>query len=323
MFGIDGLGDGAVRQWRPSTAVRIVGGWVAILGCCVVCSTVAAWARGDLGPGLTVLCALAGALAAWFGYGYLRRYRIALGDGTLTVVGVWCTYRIPVQYVVAARATRAGVVYELSNGGRCLAGAVAAPSPRADAAVSAVLAAAATEHALKGLDGGVADFEDAGAGAGTWPRSRSPVRIPRPQSALVSTFGLWARITSRSPRATVLRYALCWLVLAAAYGAFFVAQDSDAATTSSAPTTLPELRVGDCLSDSGDPSTITACTSPHTGQVFMVADSAPGINCDKSDINQSVLPADTSYTVITVWNGTSRTSCLVVTSSITWSVVRN
>ena len=332
---------GAVRQWRPSTTVRLVGGWVAIAGLAVAASTVAAWARGDLAPGLAALGALAGTLAAWFGYGYLHRFRIALGNGLLTVVGVWCTYRIPLQYVVGARATRAGVLFELSNGGRCLAGAVAAPSARADAAVNAVLAASATERSLQelgdgrgyfgqdGVDGTAGAFgapgrdgQD-GQGGGARPRSRGSVRIPGPPPPILATIGLIGRITSRSPRATVIRYALCWLLLAAAYGAFFVAQDSDAATTSTAPTTLPQLKVGDCLTDSADPSTITPCTSPHTGQVFMVADYTPGISCDKSDLDQSRLPSDTSYSVITVWNGTSRTSCLVVTSAITWSVVKS
>ncbi len=326
----DDLAD-AVRQWRPSTTVRVVGGWVAIAGCAVAASTVAAWLRGDLAPGFAALGALAGALAAWFGYGYLHRFRIALSqNGMLIVVGVWCTYRIPLQYVVRARATRAGVLVELSNGGRCLAGAVAAPSLRADAAVSAVLAASATERALLGLGNGDVAFGPdelgtrtgrGGADSGR-PRPRASVRIPGPPPPIVATIGLVGRITSRSPRATVIRYALCWLLLAAAYGAFFVAQDSDAATTSTAPTTLPQLKVGDCLTDSDDPSTITPCTSPHTGQVFMVADYTPGISCDKSDLDQSRLPADASYSVITVWNGTSRTSCLVVTEAITWSVVQ-
>ncbi|MBR7832401.1 hypothetical protein KDL01_03980 [Actinospica durhamensis] len=314
---------GAVRQWRPSTTVRLVGGWVAIAGLAVAASTVAAWARGDLAPGLAALGALAGTLAAWFGYGYLHRFRIALGNGLLTVVGVWCTYRIPLQYVVGARATRAGVLFELSNGGRCLAGAVAAPSPRADAAVNAVLAASATERSLQELGDGRGAFGRDGAAGVAGARPRGSVRIPGPPPPILATIGLIGRITSRSPRATVIRYALCWLLLAAAYGAFFVAQDSDAATTSTAPTTLPQLKVGDCLTDSADPSTITPCTSPHTGQVFMVADYTPGISCDKSDLDQSRLPSDASYSVITVWNGTSRTSCLVVTSAITWSVVKS
>jgi hypothetical protein len=318
------LAGGAVRRWRPSTTVRIVAGWVAIAGCCVLASSLAARARGELAAGPAALCVAAGALAAWFGYGYLHRYRIVLGNGLLIVVGVWRTYRIPLQYVVAARATRAGVLIELSNGGRALAGAVAAPSARADAAVDAILAAAATERALQGLDDARGDH---GAGVAarsdSMPRSASSVRVPGPPPPIMATVGLWGRLTSRSPRATVIRYALCWVLLAGAYGAFFVVQDSDAATSSTAPTTLPQLKVGDCLSDSGDPSTVTPCTSPHTGQVFMVADYTPGISCDKSDIDQSLLPAQTSYSVITVWNGTSRTSCLVVTSAITWSVVRS
>lgn len=326
MLGNDDLVGGGVRQWRPSTPVRIVGGWVAILGCCVVASTLAARARGDLALVPAALSATAGLLAAWFGFGYLHRFRLALGNGVLVVVGVWRTYRIPVQFVVGARATRAGVVFELSNGGRCLAGAVGAPSPRADAAVSAVLAASATERALQGLDGlDEAYFGlDPRAPGGPKPMPSSALRIPGPTPPIAAalTLGLWDRITSRSPRATVFRYALCWLALAAAYGAFFVAQDSDAATSSAAPTTLPQLAVGDCLSDANDPSTVTSCSSPHTGQVFMVADYTPGISCDKSDVDQSRLPAQTSYSVITVWNGTSRTSCLVVTSSITWSVVK-
>ena len=318
MLGNDDLVGGAVRQWRPSTTVRIVGGWVAIVGCCVLGSTLGAWLRGDLATFPAALCVAAGALAIWFGYGYLHRYRIALGNGVLIIVGVWRTYRVPVQLVDGARATRTGVVFELADGSRCLAGAVAAPSPRADAAVDAVLAAAATERALQGLGGFGLDLERIGA---SWPRSRAAGRIAGPTQPIAATLGLWGRLTSRSPRATVLRYALCWLLLATAYGAFFVAQDSDAATTSAAPTTLPQLKVGDCLADANDPSTVTPCTSPHTAQVFMVGDYTPGISCDKSDIDQTVLPAQTSYSVITVWNGTSRTSCLVITSSINWSVV--
>jgi hypothetical protein len=95
MLGDDVLGDDGVRQWRPSTAVRLIGGWIAIAGCATAGWALGAWARGDLAAGLAVCCVAAGALAGWLGYGYLHRFRIALGSGLLTVVGVWCTYRIP------------------------------------------------------------------------------------------------------------------------------------------------------------------------------------------------------------------------------------
>src|SRR5581483_5679347 len=113
-----------VQPWRPSGSVRAPGGLLAVAGSALA-GLLFSWGVPGGMPMLTGLVAAVGAAAfAAIGVGYLLRYRLALGGGVLTVVGLWRTRRVPLQHVVRAYPAKSGMVILLDDGRRIRARAV-------------------------------------------------------------------------------------------------------------------------------------------------------------------------------------------------------
>lgn len=288
-----------VQQWRPSGSMRAAGGFMAVAGSALAGLLLYWGVKGEMPVVTGVVAAVGAAAFAAIGVGYLLRYRLALGGGVLTVVGLWRTYRVPLEHVVRAYPAKSGMVILLDDGRRIRARAVETAAYRrwlrddtpADEIADDVLTAA--DRARDGRPPALADAQVVGRNA------------------------------IRRRNAVFLRLALG--VLLAALVVYSDAHSSDSQHSRAASHSTPSLRIGECFTSSDIPSASTAvsCAAPHTSQIFAVSRTSPTGTCDSSLIISSALPPDASNeTVYLIQNGVPTTLCLVVTASITRSVVQ-
>lgn len=289
-----------VHQWRPSTSMRTAGAVIATAGSAVAGLLLYWGAKGELQAPVAVVTAAGAATGAALGVGYLLRYRLALGDGALTVVGLWRTYRIPLRHVVLAYPTKTDMVFRLDDGRRIRARAVASAAYRPWSR----------------------DYRTAHEIAGEVLAAADLARDGRP--AALADADVLRRSAMRERNAAYARIAL--LMLATTTLVFAKLQSPDSHHPRAASHSIPKLKVGECFAgpvSSGDEAPV-ACAAPHTAQVFAIARTSPTGTCDRSLIISSQLPQDASdETMYLLENGVPTTVCLIITASITHSVVES
>lgn len=290
------------RQWRPRRAVRIAGVAIALVGIGLAALEMSLRPVGQAPVLVTVLTVLFGALFACVGFGYAQRYRVALGDGVLTLTGIFRTRRIPVEYVMRARFGKYGMIFDLHDARRVvfrgLEISVFESWLRDDAqsfqVVNDVLAAAEQAREAHPLA----------------PVATDAVR--RNMSRRRNT--AWARLAAI-------------IVLSAAVFYYDYSNHTANSSQSTAKPTLITVTVGECMQD---PSTSfdmksTPCTSAHTAQVYSVTENTTtsSDSCSKSPITNKLLPQNHYVESVTsVFGDTPTTICLIITPSITHSVVQ-
>lgn len=289
-----------VQQWRPSAAMRVAGVFEAAVGSVFTGLFVYWGAKGETSV-LTVVAVAFGTVAfAAVGVGYLLRYRLALGDGMLTIVGLWRTYRIPLQHVVQARPTKSGIVFFLDDGRHIRSRAVQTAAYRRWLRDYIYIPAE--------------DVADEVVAAASRARDGHPAVLADAQVL----------------RRNAFRYRNAWYVRAALMGLFAAwllyvdVSSSDSHHSSATSHSIPSLRVGECFTDADLPSSGSAvpCTAAHTKQIYAISPTTPTGTCDRSLLISSALPPVVSNEIVyLVQNGEPLTLCLVVTASITHSLV--
>ena len=287
-----------VHQWRPSTSMRTAGAFIAIAGSALTGVLLYWGVKGELPEPTAVAAAAGAATLAAFGVGYLLRYRLALGNGVLTVAGLWRTYQVPLRHVVSAYPTKSGMVFLLDDGRRIRARAVETAAYRLwlrDYTTAHEIADEVLTAADQARDGRPAAPADADV--------LRRIRIRRRNAA-------YARIAISLATSALLVYTYL--------------HSSDSQNSRNPSRSGPVLKVGECLQDpvSSGSEAAVLCTAPHTAQVFATSPTGPTGTCDRSLIISSALPQYTSgETLYLVQNGVPTTVCLIVTASITHSVV--
>lgn len=297
--------DGQV--WRPRGPVLIVGAVAALAfgAVAVVFALIAAEGHGQT-PFAAAVAALLSAGIAVVGAGFPLRYRVELRDGELAVTGLVRTWRAPVQQITRSRYRRSGVAFDLADGRslRC-----------------------------RGLEIGLFDswlrdgnlctevLRVVGAAA----KAAQEQNPPAPADEAVVRWNL-----KRRRKAVQVRFALFLLVVAlGTYSEFVLNDDSSGSTSPAHGATTPPgptVTLGECMQDpatDADALTPILCTSPHTAQVYSIAETASGQGCDDGLLLTAALPQiHSDETLFAVIGGTPQTVCLIVTSSLTRSVVR-
>jgi hypothetical protein len=278
--------------------MRTAGAFIAIVGGTFAGTFIDWGVKGEVSALTAVVLAAGMASFAGLGIGYLLRYRLALGDGQLTVTGLFRTHRIPVRHVVRAYPTKYGIVFLLDNGRRIRARAVET------AAYRLWLRDYTTAHEI--IDEVLASADRAREGRPAAPADASVL----------------SRIEIGQRNAVYARIAIS--LAASALLAFIVLNSSGSDHSSTPSNSRPVLTIGECLQDpvGTDSEAAVSCTAPHTAQVFATSRTSPGATCDRSLIISSALPQDTSdETLYLVQNGVPTTVCLIIVASITHSVV--
>lgn len=287
-----------VHQWRPSIPVRAAGALMAIAGGALTGLFQYWGAKGELQAPSAVVAAAGAAAVAALGVGYLLRYRLAFGNGVLTVVGLWRTHHIPLRHVVRAYPTKSGIVFVLDDGRHIRARAVESAAyhlwlrdyTTAHEVADEVLAAAD-----RARDGRPAELADADVLRSNAMRRRNTA---------------YARIALSMLAVAVLVYA--------------DVHSAHSPHPRAASHSAPDLKVGQCFAGPmvSNAAAAVPCTAPHTAQVFATARTSPTGSCDRSLIISSELPQDASSEILyLVQNDVPTTVCLIVTASITHSVV--
>ena len=297
-----------MQKWRPRRAVRTAGAVIAVTFTALTTLDIALGASGRLPVALAVVTALFGTGSAWAGISYLWRYRIALGDGTLTVTGLFRTHRVWTQDVTSTRHSKYGLVFDLYDGRRVIS---------------------------RGLEIGY---------FGPWLRDHTQsgevaddmmvaAQLARERYPLAPVDAAAVRQYQRRRRAdAAIRGAAGLGIHAAALLVAFavISGTSDHAATSNQnalQVTQPAATVGECTQDpsiAGLELKSIPCTASHTAQVYAIVDSASGDSCDNSLTMSKLLPQYHSWGSLAVIdiNDSPTTICLIVTPSITHSVVK-
>ena len=287
-----------VRQWRPSTAMRAAGAFIAIVGGTFAGTLIYWGVKGEVSALTAAVLAAGMANFGALGIGYLLRYRLALGDEQLTVTGLFRTHRIPVRHVRRAYPTKSGIVFILDDGRRIRARAVETAAYR--------LWSRDYTAAHEIIDEVLASADRARAGRPDEPADASVLRVIE----IGRRNAVYGRVAISLAASALLAY---------------IVLNSSGSNHSSAPSNSgPVLTIGECLQGpavSGSEAAVS-CTAPHTAQVFATSRTSPGSTCDRSLIISSALPQDSSgETLYLVQNGVPTTVCLIITASITHSVV--